>query len=327
MDSALPGHIIDLMRDGVGPAAVRAKGERAVYGALVSTAASAHQRGWSYARWADLVMDPRNELARQAQLKNGKPRGRVRTEKFLTQAWDRATAWLKTAEKPFTKFEVEEEAARREELAMLAVADVERELSDSQRAVLAFVAQRAAKIGTLRVAVPRAMIQDQLGLGTTAARNALDRLCKKGYLELVEKGRPGGERTKRRRANVYTVAAELPVAVTSPIPETGLWGPLVPTSGAPLPTGSGAVALTSSAPTVENDRKECSVITLTYSQEGEITVRLPDATPREVIEALRSKSVDVVVDSSAGLGNVSSIFRQRAERPSNVRAASGEESS
>jgi hypothetical protein len=326
MDRALPGHMVDLMHDGACSADLKAKGDRAVYAALLRTAASAVQRGWPYPEWADLVMNPRHELARQAQLKNGRPRGRLGTEKFLRQAWDKAAAWVATTEKPFNGGDAEVEASRREELAMLAVADADRPLSENQRKVLAFVAQRAARIGTLRVAVPRLMLQQQLGLGATAARNALDRLCRLGYLELVEQGRPGGTRTKHRRANVYAVASELPIAVTSPVPETGMWCPLALSSSAPFATDSGAPALASGAPDTENERKERPVITLTCSQDGEITVRLPDATPREVIEALRAKSVDVVVDPPVVEGSVTSIFRYRSDRLSEPPAASGEES-
>ncbi|MCW2785013.1 MAG: hypothetical protein JWP74_1530 [Marmoricola sp.] len=317
MDRALPGHMIDLIHDGVRSAELKAKGDRAVYGALFRTAASAMQRGWTQVEWADQVMDPRRELGRQALLKRGRPRGPVGTEKFLVQAWDGAAAWLKTADKPFTGLEVEDEAGRRWELAMLAVADPERVLSDHQRAVLSFVSERAAKIGTLRVAVPQKMLREELSLGQTAARNALDRLCKLGYLELVERGRPGGKKTKDRRANVYAVAPELPMVTASPVPETGWWCPPAVTSGAPLATVSGALEVTSGAPTVnEPNREERTVITLTYSPEGDITVTLPDATPREVIEALQARSVGVVLDSELLADNVAPIFGGHRDRQS-----------
>lgn len=77
MDRALPGHMVDLIHNGASFTDRSQRGDRATFKALFRTAASASQRGWTYAEWASLVMDPRHELGRQAQLTSGKPRGNL----------------------------------------------------------------------------------------------------------------------------------------------------------------------------------------------------------------------------------------------------------
>lgn len=305
--------MIDKIRDGVARDILRAKGDRAVFGALVSTAASALQRGWSYTEWAGLVLEAASHLGNQARLKNGKERGALRTEKFLTQAWETAQTWLATQAEPrLDRDQMRAEAERRRDQMMLVVADPDNGLQDNDRAVLAYVSNLAAERGTYKVAISRTKLKEDLDINQTAGRNSLQRLCAQGYLELVEKGRPGGERTRRRRANAYSVASQLPATATSPIPETGMWCPPAITSGAPSPEAPGALVVISGAPSASPSKEERSMITLTCTPEGDITVTLPDATSKEVIEALRAKSISVVVDPEAHFDNVTDIRTRRS---------------
>jgi hypothetical protein len=59
---ALPGPMINLIRDGVSRSKLRAGGDRAVFNALVSTATSAQQRGHTYAEWAALISQVNSAL-------------------------------------------------------------------------------------------------------------------------------------------------------------------------------------------------------------------------------------------------------------------------
>jgi hypothetical protein len=104
---ALPGPMIDLIRDGVRWAALRAGGDRAVFTALVRTAGSAHQRGHTYPEWAQLIGQVNSVLGRQARrTSRGKERSRATYERTLQRAWDTAGDWLTTAPPPLTRADI-----------------------------------------------------------------------------------------------------------------------------------------------------------------------------------------------------------------------------
>jgi hypothetical protein len=87
--------MIDLITDGVAPAALKINGGKAVYAALVTTAASAYLRGWDRTEWEALVQEPRRTLGRQVALKDGhRQRSPKAINKALRDAWDAATVWL-----------------------------------------------------------------------------------------------------------------------------------------------------------------------------------------------------------------------------------------
>jgi hypothetical protein len=79
---ALPGYMIDLIRDGVRWSKLRAGGDRAVFTALVRTAASAQQRGHTYPQWAELI----SRSAAPSAARPGRPAGARNAARLPTNA-------------------------------------------------------------------------------------------------------------------------------------------------------------------------------------------------------------------------------------------------
>src|SRR4051794_25736272 len=101
---ALPGRTIDLIRSGVPPSELRAKGDRAVYRGLVGTAASALQHGHDYAEWAALVTEARSNLGRQLRLKGGtKERPQRNVERTLRGAWEAGQKFVANAPPAYSR--------------------------------------------------------------------------------------------------------------------------------------------------------------------------------------------------------------------------------
>ena len=102
MNRALPARMIDKIRDGVPPPEMAKRGDRAVFTALVSTAASAQMRGWDLWEWESLVLEPKSHLGTQLRLKGGK---RARTpmvvHKTLGDAWEKAWEWRTDQDAPW----------------------------------------------------------------------------------------------------------------------------------------------------------------------------------------------------------------------------------
>jgi len=199
--------MIDLIRDGVPPTELRATGARAVWSALVRTAASAQQRGQPQAEWEALLAEARSHLGTQVRLRNGKDgkerpaRAHART---LANAWVAAGKWLAEQPPPYDR-----EAARdRARTVRDWTADAETPLPDAERAILAHAAEVALHHGTDRPALPRTPMQEATGLGLTALRSALDRLHRGGLLVLEVRGHPGGPATRTRRANCYRLPTD-----------------------------------------------------------------------------------------------------------------------
>ena len=212
MNRALPSTVIDLIRDGADEQDLRARGDRAVWSALVRTASSARQRGWSRVEWADLVTAKRSRLGYQASLKGSKERTRVALEKTLRGAWDAAGKWLETTPAPITRGDIEAKARNLRDYA----ADATTDLRDNDRAILCFAADEALRRGTDRPTLPLRAIAEATGLSVKAIRLALPRLDTSGLLRLEVRGTPGGPNTKERRASAYRLGNAPETAITEP---------------------------------------------------------------------------------------------------------------
>lgn len=206
MNRALPGPMIDLIRDGISPTDLRRGGQRAVWSALFRTAASAAQRGWDGWEWECLLREPSSVLGRQASTRDGQ---RLKTEQSIAKtyaaAWDRATAWVSEQPARWTRSEAEEQAVRRADLVAELAADPDATLPQSYRAVLAHAANQARRLTSDRPALPRKQMLEATGLGLTALRTALARLDGAGLLVLAEQGRRGAS---SGRSNLYRLARE-----------------------------------------------------------------------------------------------------------------------
>lgn len=295
--------MIDLIRDGVPPAQLRATGARAVWSALVRTAASAQQRGQPQAEWEALLSEARSHLGTQARLRNGKDgkerpaRAHART---LASAWAAAGKWLAEQPPPFDR-----EAARdRAEKVRDWTADADVPLPDAERAVLAHAAEVALHHGTDRPALPRTPMQEATGLGLTALRSALDRLGRDRLLVLEVRGRPGGPATRTRRANCYRLPTDeamhayLYRGTRSVVPPGQV-------CGAPSLRTRGAPAQVCGAP----NQKGPLMVTLTLSA----------ASPEALADAWAAlharRDVEVTEQSaSTAVGNVVPIRSRAAER-------------
>lgn len=194
------GAIVDLIRDGVAPVDLRERGSKAVWSALVRTAASVSQRGWTYPEWAALVDAPTSRLGLQAKVRKGKPVTSRSYEKTLQSAWTAAEKWLTTRPAEITPAEI---IARTHELRDL-IADPDLDLTDDERAVLAYAIDFAEARRTLRPALPRRAVAEATGLSERRARSTLAELDRRGLLPLAKRGRSGLENA---RASLYRLPA------------------------------------------------------------------------------------------------------------------------
>lgn len=197
MNRALPGPVIDLIRDGVPELEVKRRGaDRAIRAALIRTAASAHQRGWTRVEWTDLVDQRANLLSRQVHVQaNGTEYTARHVERAYRTAWEEAARWVTEDAAP--AFDRASALARVEDLtAAAATAD----MSARDRAVLDYAHLFALSVGTDRPALPRHAVVAHTGLGEKAVRLALASLVQLGWLHLEVPGRRG---TVLRRASLY----------------------------------------------------------------------------------------------------------------------------
>lgn len=228
---ALPAWVVDLIRDGVSPRDLKARGGQAIWSALVRTAMSAYQCGHTRPQWEAFVTEPRSRLGHQLLLRDAR---RARTPRAvadtLTKAWDTATA--RVADDPTRTWrQTHEEAAERAEWASRLADDPEVNLTHAERKVLRYAAAQTAQRQMLRVALPRRAVMAATELGERTVRTALEGLAAKGVLELVERGQPRGDRAKRARAALYALPATLDTH--NLYPETGFVGPPVQVCGTP----------------------------------------------------------------------------------------------
>jgi hypothetical protein len=207
LDRALPGPVVDRLRDGVPAAELISRGDNAVYRALISSAASAVQRGWDCWEWQELVLEPKNVLAQQARLKKGRrPRSNVEMTAYLDKVWEKATAWASEAPTAWSRDEAAAEVERRISALTAVLEEPECGLLGPDRRILAYACERAAQLGTTRVALPKLATAAAAGLGEKSTKNSLNRLHQAGLLVLVEQGRPGGPSSRKRKANLYELA-------------------------------------------------------------------------------------------------------------------------
>lgn len=322
MNGTLPPWAIDLIRDGVPPADLKAKGGRAVWHALVRTAASAQHYDWDRWVWEEEVTSPKSNLGRQVATKDGRrPRTPKAVRKTLQDAWEAAWEWRTTQEAPWSRQEAQEAAEERAKAAVAVAEDPDTDLTDAERAVLVHAAaevRRYAEKGkaTTAVTLPRAPMQEATGLGLTALRTALRRLEDRGLLTLTVRGQRGAPGPKRK-ANVYALGA--PTSFTSMYRGTRSVVPPAQTSSAPQSSPNGAPHQTSSAPTEkETDMR------LTLNPTGVITLEATSAEyPLEkVLDALKNAGCLVEVRqaeeptedrSQAGPGKVIPLTRRAAQ--------------
>jgi len=246
MERALPGRYIDLIRDGVSPAELKAKGRVAVWSALVQTAMSAQARGWDQTEWAALVLAPNSYLGYQAKSK-GKDRTLpdMQVVKQMDNAWEK-TWELRTSRDPaWTPEQARIEALERAQVAAKAVEDLYVDLTHAERLVLAYAGEQTRLRGFTNVALPRQAIYGATGLGSTAVATALKGLATKGLLHLHRTGQRA-KSAKYRRASIYTLADARSLTLfirdlTAPLPagpDDGLASvtPIRTLSHRPLPT-------------------------------------------------------------------------------------------
>lgn len=194
MDRALPGPMIDLIRDGVPASDLRRRGGRAVWSALVRTAASAKQRGWDCWEWIELIEQRQSKLGTQAMLERGKAINQRRFRTRLTGAWETAEKWVDERPAAWSPEDIRIEiAAVRTWLTVAA-------MPDDHTAVMIHAVDTADRLGTTRPALPWRQVAEATGLNPRRTRDTLAALIEDQALTLDQRGYAG--RTKRR-ANLY----------------------------------------------------------------------------------------------------------------------------
>lgn len=298
--TALPGRTVDLIRDGVRPADLRVGGDRAVWRALVSTAASALQRGHDFTDWAALVTETRSNLGRQMRLKGGtKERPQRAVERTLTKAWETAEKFVSEAPAPFTR----DDALAHVALVRDWTADADSPLDDNERAVMAAACVIAERNGTTRPALPRRTVIEGTGLGERTVRTTLDRLHRRGLLVLEVRGRAGGD-VSRRRAGLYRLPDAEAMETAYLYRGTRSMGPPAQVYGTPGQTAPGTPAQVYGTPTNHKttDDEETAVVTVTISATD------PDALAA-AIDALRRSNPAVAVEPGQAQRGPLSVIR------------------
>ncbi|MGV8910461.1 MAG: hypothetical protein ACOH1Y_15880 [Propionicimonas sp.] len=308
---------MDLARDGVAPAALKAGGDGAVWHALVSTATSAQIRGQGFMDWEGLVTSPQSRLGTQMRLKDGdralSPKA-VATK--LTDAWDAAWVWRSERPAAWSAEEVREQAERRCHAMTDVVADADADLIDGDRAVLAYAIEQTRTRGMLQVTLPWRDVQQATGLGEKATKNGLERLTSRGLLVLVRRGRSSGQDGKRR-ASLYglptTDALALPMSRgTRPM------GPPAQTYGTPASTPPGTPRQTYGTPSPDSDTahrptEENPVMTLTYTPDGRRVIEVSAENLPMILAALERGAVEVVEEAPTETrGNVVPLSSARS---------------
>lgn len=304
------GYYVDLIRDGVPADELRKLGDRAVFRALLRTAASFRQRGYSYADWAGLVSEARSNLGHQARVRRNKERKPRDYERVLAEAWDKAGKWLdEEAEPMFTAADVRQRVA--DLRAILGDADIE--IPDTDRAVLAHACDVAERYGTTRPVMPWREVAAGTGLGERATKNALARLDREGVLRVEHPGRSGaGER--RRQARLVHLPRPEDLTTTYLCRGTRPVGPPGLTYGTPTNSTAGTPGLTYGTPmevlrSHHDDDKEEPMVSLTLKAAD-------GAALREALDALmRDGRVSVAAaDSDDDGGGVVVPLRRSTAR-------------
>ncbi len=281
MDRALPPPMIDLIRDGVPADELRAGGSRALWSALVRTAASACQRGLDAWEWEAWLEDPGSRLGAQVKLRDGK---KARTKKAyadtLDSAWDAATAWVSKQPRAFDREQMRELAQDKAKALLALVSDPAADLLDADRAVLAYAAEQARERGIDRVPMARRTVAAATGLGPKSVRKALVRLDRLGLLPLAQPGRPGGPAARCVRAGLHRLPDAKQVA-TFLYRETRSVGPPAQFCGPPSLSPLGPPASSVGPPSPDT-------AATSQSQKGShmVTLTLTATDPEELASAL-----------------------------------------
>jgi len=307
VNRALPAVMVDLIRDGVSPIELRAKdgGDRAVWKALVRTAASASQRGQSEQEWAALVTDPASALGGQSKLKHGrKARGAADHAKTLRAAWQTAQKWVTNAPTPIDR----DDALHRARAVRDWAADPAVPLDDAERAVLAYAAAFAAQKGTDRPALPRRALMDALGLPERAVRGALGRLHDAGLLTLEVRGKSCDPQrpNARRRANLYRLPGAAAMN-TYLYRGTRSVGQPAQVYGAPESKAVGAATQVYGAEQSDNE-EGTPMVTFTLSAAS------PEALARALVLLRREEDVQVTVADKVRPEEQTNVVQIRPER-------------
>jgi hypothetical protein len=276
--------MVDLIRTGVPPSELRTGGARAVYRALVQTAASAHQRGHDFAGWAALVTEARSALGRQLRLKGGtKERPQRAVERDLRGAWEDAEKFVAEAPAAYTRDDALVRVAAVRDWA----ADAGSPLDDNERAVMAAACRIAERIGTTRPALPRRTLVQETGLGERTVRTTLDRLGRRQLLVLEVPGKAAGD-ASRRRAHLYRLPD--PAALDSSYLYRGTRsvGPPAQVYGTPGESTPGTPARVYGTPEQPPSHEKPATVTVTISTAD------PDALAA-TIDALRRSDPAVAI--------------------------------
>ncbi|SET33196.1 hypothetical protein [Geodermatophilus poikilotrophus] len=216
-ERALGGTYVDLIRDGADVADdYGAEYDRRVWKALNSTAISAMQAGYDFARWTSFLDEAASSLGRQARRAGGRKERSTRAyRQLLGKVWDNAEKFVKAHPLP-TDAEVAVRIAGVREF----VADADVDIAASQRAVLAAACDLAEQHGTTRPALPLHELVARTGLTQKAVRHALAKSDGEG---LLTRERAGDVR--RRRAALYRLPSPATLAGARTPPKTGLCAP------------------------------------------------------------------------------------------------------
>ncbi|WP_409330386.1 hypothetical protein [Trujillonella humicola] len=275
--------MIDLIRAGVPPSELAEGGGRAVYRALVQTAASALQRGHDFAEWAALVTETRSTLGRQLRVKRGKERPQRAVEQDLRGAWNAAESWLAKAPAAYTRDDALAHVAAVQEW----VVDAASPLDSNERAVMAAACRIAERIGTTRPALPRRMLMEETRLGERTVRTTLDRLNQRQLLVLEVPGKPGGD-ASRRRAHLYRLPDATALESSYLYRGTRSVGPPVQIYGTPGEAVPGTPGQVYGTPGQSTFQAEAAMVTVTISATD------PDALAA-TIEAIRRSNPAVSI--------------------------------
>lgn len=224
---ALPGHMIDLIRDGIPEEKLRAmrgpERDQAVWSALRRTATSAQNRGWTRIGWTSLVTENSSMLGIQAARKYDtwppKARTAVSREAQLRKAWDSAVLWLQSAPEMSVGPAALDRVQRIADEADKAAGD----MTAPELAVWLHAVNEARRYESDRPALPRRGIEAATGLGSTAIRTALKGLAASGWLKLEVAGSRG---EFSGRASLYRLSHPGVTHISTPSTAYGLAPPL-----------------------------------------------------------------------------------------------------
>lgn len=291
MSARWKGGTIDLIVDGVPGYDLAREGDRAVWRALVRTAASAMQRDVTEPEWTAELNKARSTLGRQARLpRSRKERTEVQYGKMLHNAWTAAAKWLtEKAEPAISRDQVLTHITAVENF----IADADGALTENQHAVLQYAVTVARKHSTTRPALPRLATAEATGLTERTTRTTIASLVTAGLLVLDVRGWGGKTEAKARwRANLYRLPDEVAISTylsreTRPVGHLGtdLWDTR---QFRPLDAGTDLWDTQTGGHPMEQ-------ITVTRRPDGTLAVAGPSDVLERAVAALRAEGVPISV--------------------------------